>query len=134
MGRKRRFGISIPEELAIELDELVRTLGTNRSAIIRKAIEEFINDQKHYLYPHRCRGLMIVLGKPDRNKLFLVLESFKDIIHSFDHVHLGKECIEVLYINGSSERVKHLHSELMRIPGCIARYVCLCGIGKSKPK
>ncbi len=130
MGRKRRFGISIPEELAVELDELVKALGTNRSAVIKEAIEVYIRDHKHYLYPHKCKGVIIVLGRPDRSKLFLVLENYKDVIHSFDHIHLGADCVEVLFVSGYSERIKDLFIELTKIPGCLARYVSLCELSR----
>lgn len=43
------FTMRLPEELSSELDELARTLDRPRSYLIRKALEEYIEEYEDYL-------------------------------------------------------------------------------------
>ncbi len=123
MVSKKRFGVSLPCNLADQLDQLAKILGTNRSIIVREAVKEYIHDHMHYMYPHTCCGIIIVSGSIDHEKLFNILEDYHDIIHSFNHVHLDEKCIEIIFVNGDSRKIQELHKVLMSMPGCMARYI-----------
>ncbi len=121
---KRRFGISIPYILADILDELASKLGINRSSLIEKALRDFLQDHIHYLTPHQCQGIMILMGKYERTSLLPIIEKYRDIIHSYIHTHLNNICIEIIMVSGNSTRISSLHSVLERsLKGCRIKYV-----------
>lgn len=121
--RKRRFGVSIPSDLADDLEKLAKALGTDRSSIVRDALREYIHDHMHYLVPHECSGVMILMGNIDHERLHRVIEEFRDIIHSYNHTHVAGICIEILIVSGPSPRITLMHRTLVETKGCIVRYV-----------
>ncbi len=110
---KRRFGISIPEEVARDLDNLAEKLNTDRSKIVCEAVRLYIRDHIHYLFPHECRGV-ITLVSEDLNPL-KVVEEYRDVIMEFSHIHVEKICINSLIVSGSSIRIAELHKRLLEI-------------------
>ncbi|RLG86148.1 MAG: CopG family transcriptional regulator [Thermoprotei archaeon] len=123
MGRKRRFGISLPEELAEKLDTLSRKLSVDRSSLVEMALREFIHDHTHYLYEHVCRGIMIVHRHGNNEQFLAIVEKFRDIIRSYSHTHIDGVCFELLIVSGSSSRICQLHRELSLLPRCRTRYI-----------
>lgn len=124
---KRRFGISIPEEIAKDLDELASKLETDRSSIVSEAIRTYVHDHLHYLTPHKCMGLLIIFsqkGEKSYRKFFKIIEKYRDVIASYTHLHIDEKCIEVLVLSGSSGKIRDLHREFTVI-GCKARYLPL---------
>ena len=124
---KRRFGISIPEGMAKDLDELASKLETDRSSIVCEAIRAYIHDHLHYLTPHKCMGVLVIfshIGENSYRKFFKIIEKYRDVIVSYTHLHVDEKCIEVLVLSGSSERIQKLHREFIVI-GCKARYLPL---------
>ncbi len=120
---KRRFGVSLPKKLADDLEKLANVLGTDRSSIVSDALREYIHDYMHYLVPHECSGVMILMGKIDHEKLVKIIEEYRDIIHSYNHTHVGETCIETLVVSGPSERINSMHKVLMKTKGCVVRYI-----------
>ncbi|OYT47223.1 MAG: CopG family transcriptional regulator [Desulfurococcales archaeon ex4484_42] len=121
---KRRFGVSIPYVLANTLDELASKLGMNRSSLIEKALRDFLQDHIHYLTPHQCQGIMILMGKYERSALLPIIEKYRDIIHSYIHTHLNNMCIEIIMVSGNSTKISSLHSMLERsLKGCRIKYI-----------
>ncbi len=126
-GGRRRFGISIPESIARDLDELASKLKTDRSSLVCEAIRTYIHDHLHYLIPHRCVGLLIIfsgVGGDRYRGFFKVIEKYRDIIISYTHIHADNRCVDILVLSGSSERIRSLHREFIVI-GCKARYMPL---------
>lgn len=126
-NNKRRFGISIPEDMARDLDKLASKLSIDRSSIVCEAIRTYIHDHLHYLTPHKCMGVLILFSHISRNnykKFFNIIERYRDVIISYTHHHIEEKCIEVLILSGSSEKIQSLHREFMVI-GCKARYLPL---------
>ncbi|RLI07373.1 CopG family transcriptional regulator [Candidatus Bathyarchaeota archaeon] len=124
-GRKRRFGISIPEALARDLDELAEALSTDRSRLVGQAIRAFIQEHKHHVAPHFCLGLFVVVAFPGRSRMPELLEEFRDVVQGYNHFHTGGYCIEVVVVSGFSERIKALHTALLEAEGCSVRYLPL---------
>ncbi len=123
---KRRFGISITANVADVLDKLASKLGVDRSSLIEKAVRNFLLDHMHYVVPHECKGLMILTGRYGREDLLSIVESFRDVVHSYIHMHVGEMCIEILIVSGESSKIAELHSTLeSSMKGCLVRYVPL---------
>lgn len=120
MIKKKRFGISIPYDMADDLDRLAKELKCDRSSLVAEALRTFIHDHLHYITPHKCRGVIIVFGEngSDRN----LIEEFREIILSYNHYHMGKTCIETLIVDGDSSKIRELHSRLIN-KGCNIRYI-----------
>ena len=114
MSRKRRFGISIPEDVANDLDFLAEKLNVDRSKLVCEAIRTYIRDHAHYLSPHECYGV-ITLVSNDNVQLLKVIEEFKDIIREFTHIHIDEKCINALVVSGSSTKIAELHKRLLSI-------------------
>lgn len=114
MGRKRRFGISIPEDVASDLDILAEKLNVDRSKLVCEAIRTYIRDHVHYLSPHECYGVITLISN-DNIRLLRVIEEFKDIIKEFTHIHIDEKCINALVVSGSSTKIAELHKRLLDI-------------------
>jgi metal-responsive CopG/Arc/MetJ family transcriptional regulator len=55
----RVVSFKIPDDLLRELDQVVLELETNRSALLRSLIEEFLRKKKGQIKPHIGRGIKI---------------------------------------------------------------------------
>jgi len=124
-GRKRRFGISIPEALAKDLDRLAEAFSTDRSRLVDQAIRAFVQEHRHHLAPHECLGLFVVVALSGRSRMVDLLEDFRDVIQGYNHLHARGYCIEIVVVSGHSERIKALHTALLEAEGCSVRYVPL---------
>ncbi len=114
MAKKRRFGVSIPEDVASDLDSLAERLSVDRSKIVCEAIRSYVRDHIHYIHPHECYGV-ITLVSDDNVKLLKVVEEFKDIIMEFTHIHIDEKCVNSLIVSGSSLKIAELHKKLLEV-------------------
>ena len=118
---KVRFGVSLPEELGRQLDELARKVNVSRSELVEMAIKSMIADYMHYLVPHDCKGVMVALCPGDSGSE-RVVEEFSDVISTYVHSHQDNMCLEVLLLSGPSRRISELHGRLTKI-GCGVRFL-----------
>lgn len=123
MVRKRRFGVAIPKELAESLDRLASILGSDRSRVVSEALSLFVQENLHYLSPHRCRGVFVLTGSEDDPSVYGALRKFRDMIRSYNHSHVGGECVETIVVSGPSQRVTELHKALMATKHCRLKFV-----------
>ncbi len=121
-SRRRRFGISIPEDMANELDQLSSRLEIDRSSIVETALREYIHDQLYNLIEHKCTGLIVIIGSVKHGSLSSVMEEYRDIVSMYNHVHAGNQCIETIVVSGLSSRVVELYKALSSL-GCRVRYI-----------
>jgi CopG family nickel-responsive transcriptional regulator len=121
---KRRFGISIPEDLLDKLDSLSRELMVDRSSLIREMIEESIEGRSHLLTPHECTGILLVVsrGSEDAGR---ILEKYCRCIISRSHHHSEDCCVDISFVRAKSEEILKLERELRRIKGVSERYIPL---------
>ncbi len=120
---KRRFGISIPEELAKYLDILADILRTDRSRLVCEALEKYIHDHMDYIAPHECYGVMTIAGLTNSAQLMEIIEENRDVICGYTHTHTKGECIELIIVSGPSSRIAELHRRFLEIPKCRVRYM-----------
>lgn len=121
---KRRFGISIPDELLEKLDSLSRELEVSRSLLIEELINDVIEERSHLLKPHRCRGILIVISRVPEGAT-RVLERYASCIVSRSHHHSEGCCIDVSFVEADSSEIMSLRKELKRIKGVSERYLPL---------
>ncbi len=127
MAGKRRFGVSIPEELASQLDVLASIMGRDRSSIVAEALRTYIHDHVHLTKPHRCRGVLIIWSPRGKTSTELrrIVEEYSDVITGHLHSHLDDYCVDVLLVAGGSERIADLARRASSLPSCTARYIPL---------
>ncbi len=118
---RRRFGVSIDEELAEKLDRLAEKAGMDRSRVVEEALRVFLGDHDHMSFEHECSGV-IVASCPDPSGGQEASEEFRDIVRSVIHSHAGGACIEILVVSGDSTRIARLYSTLAS-RGCRPRFV-----------
>lgn len=125
---KRRFGISIPDELLERIDSLSRELMVSRSSLIEELIKDVIEERSHFLKPHRCRGILIVVSRVPEGAS-RVLEKYNSCIVSRSHHHSEGCCIDVSFVEADSDEIINLRRELKKVKGVSERYVPLVCIG-----
>ena len=129
MSRRRRFGVSIPEDLAHKLDTLAEIMGIDRSSLVGKAVENLVEEYEHYVREHICQGVMVIVQGDNaiRPRLSELLEEYSDIVLLSFHYHVGGRCLEVAVVKGFSRRIAEMHSRLEKI-GCKVRYIPLARV------
>lgn len=113
-----RISISAPTDLVEEFDAVVKNIGYDRSKAIQQAMKNFLTEYKWtqsrakpvagvvvFIYNHETTGL--------EDKLIDTQHHYASIINSTLHLHLGKEdCLQIVAVKGSSERIQNLSQEL----------------------
>ena len=122
-ARKRRFGVSIPEDLADKLDKLSIALNMDRSSIVREALREYVHDHLHYIVPHQCVGVLVIVGADGCVRKLAAFEQFKGLVTSYNHVHVDGSCLEVVVVSGDSSEIAKLHRTLSGLRNCTVRYI-----------
>jgi CopG family nickel-responsive transcriptional regulator len=123
MATVERFGVSIEEELLTWFDAMVKARGySSRSEAIRDLIRremirhEWDNPEGEVIgtvtivYEHHAHELA--------NMLADVQHQFHDCIICSSHIHLDHDnCLEVVIVRGSSQRVKTIADTLTSLRG-----------------
>ncbi len=121
---KRRFGVSIPADIADDLDELARLTGSDRSSLVAEALRQFIHDHLHYMVKHKCMGVLISVKTRTVHSKGSLIDEFEDIVKNYIHHHMGNLCIEIFFVMGDSEKIVELHNRLRKITPHV-RYIPL---------
>ncbi len=121
---KRRFGVSIPADIADDLDELARLTGSDRSSLVAEALRQFIHDHLHYMVKHKCMGVLISVKTRTVHGKGSLIDEFEDIVKNYIHHHMGNLCIEIFFVMGDSEKIVKLHNRLRKITPHV-RYIPL---------
>lgn len=120
--RKARFGVSLPADLARELDRASRRLGSTRSSIVEEALRSYLSELEHLEEPHECRG--VILATCRGANAGEVASNYKDIVVGHLHVHLMGDCTDIIAVAGPSSSIEMLVRDL-RSQGCSTRYTPL---------
>lgn len=117
MTKKRRFGISLSEDLAKKLDAICSAMKVSRSSFIQDAIEYGIKAHLHYTVEHYCEGVMIAIW-PSSEKNFeeieKTLEKHREIVDFSTHLHSKGNCILIATLKGPSSSITELHTDLKK--------------------
>jgi len=112
---KKRFGVSLPSELAYKLDEIANLIGSDRSSIVAEALNQYIHEHEHYMSEHECAGAIISVSPQDAHSEIIAIDEFRDIVKHYAHYHVENMCIELFIVVGSSERILQLHNRVRKI-------------------
>lgn len=117
-----KFGIYVPEELMRELEDLMKSLGIkNKSLIFREALRLFISEHKWRAGGSILGVISVVYDREARgidSKLTDIQHDYLNEIVSALHIHIDrKNCMLVLTLKGSSERVKSLLTRIIKLKG-----------------
>jgi CopG family nickel-responsive transcriptional regulator len=107
------ISLSLPEELLNELDEVLgEKHSATRSEVIRQAVRNYITEYNKLdnLKGEVIATITVLYEKAEKNEeLFQVQHEFGDMITAYLHSHLTEaNCLEVLVVKGSSQRLKNL--------------------------
>ncbi len=133
-----RISITIPSELLRQFDDFYRKKGyTKRSEAVRDAIRQFINEQ---LWIEEQIGrvfatITLIYNHHKMKNTDLVNEvqhKYLDIIRATMHIHIDHErCLEVIAVEGDSEKVKTLAKRFVSMPGCEIVKLTVAGHSKN---
>jgi len=126
MVRYVKTGVALPEDVAHEFDEVLRSLGvTSRSQGVRMAIRNFIA-----LNTWRVGGEANVVGvilvhynheKHDVDEILTDIQhEFLDVIVSSLHIHITKEeCLQVIAVKGNVNSIRRLSEKISGVRGVL---------------
>ncbi|MEB3844723.1 MAG: ribbon-helix-helix domain-containing protein [Desulfurococcales archaeon] len=120
---KSRFGISIDKSVAERLSRLAEVLGVDRSRLVEEAVRQYLDDHKHMLVPHECRGIIVGLC-PDNIAVASKVRDYKDIVSSHMHIHIDGKCIDIIVVQGPSRIIGKLYASLEH-DNCKTRFLPL---------
>ena len=123
---KKRFGISIDEDLYVKINEIAKKLGVERSRVVEDAIRSYITDLEHFIKEHRCSGL-IVVESPEGEGMEIekILANHKAVVVNYTHHHVENRCIYTIIVHGESSKLANLYSEIARVRCSSRRYIPL---------
>lgn len=108
----RRFGVSLPREVAEFLDRLSQELGVTRSQVISEALQNYMAYAKtHESDGHTCFGVTLALAR-DTGAIEDILEQSKKIIINYNHIHMDNKCLLILVLRGDGEEVARLNAQI----------------------
>ncbi|MEM0046862.1 MAG: hypothetical protein QW039_01010 [Fervidicoccaceae archaeon] len=126
MARKRRFGISLSEDLAEKLDSICTVLKVTRSSFIQDTVQQGINSHMHYLSEHNCEGIIIAIWPSSwerGSEVEKIMEKFSEIVTFNTHIHSYGKCVLLASLKGSSKTIASLHTELKKLGKISVQYI-----------
>lgn len=122
MEKLYRFGISIPEELIKEFDDLIKGKSyTNRSEAIRDLIRQELVTKSWESNSEVAGAITLVYDHHKRelvNKIVSLQHKFQKIIVSTQHIHLDHDfCLEIIAVRGKAKQLQILSNSLRAIKG-----------------
>lgn len=136
MLKTTRVSISLPDELLKSFDEVVEKTGQrNRSAGIGAAMREYVTSNTWVNEEGNISGAVLVTFDHDsrgiNDALTSVQHNYGDVISASMHLHLdARNCLEIIAVRGSAERVKRLARELSGKKGILNLKVVASGHDK----
>ncbi|AZQ15284.1 CopG family ribbon-helix-helix protein [Halorubrum sp. PV6] len=116
-----RTSFNIPDDVVAEFDEVWQEEGLdNRSRAAREAIQEYI--ESHSRLEKLSEDVIALVAFDYRHHeviedLHGVQHEYQDVILNTSHTHQGEWCLESLFCQGSSQRVRELTYQLRNFDG-----------------
>jgi len=118
-----RFTVSVPGNLAKQLDQMTREKGfTNRSLAVAGMIRDQLVEHRQNTGDHEIAGTITLVYDHHKQHVQAALTDIQhdhhDLIISTLHVHLDHHnCLEVLVVRGKAGTVKKIADELIASKG-----------------
>ncbi len=123
MERIVRIGVSLPENLLKRFDHILERRGySSRSEGIRDAIRNYITEFEWLeqekgervgvvtvVYDHSVKGIT--------DSILEIQHFYSEVISSTMHVHLGRNCLEVILVRGKTEEIREIAEKLISLKG-----------------
>jgi CopG family nickel-responsive transcriptional regulator len=116
-----RTSFSIPDAVIEEFDQVWQDEGLdNRSRAVREAMQEYI--ESHSRLEDLDKDVIALIAFDYRHhevigELHGVQHDYQDVILNTSHTHQGEWCLESLFCQGASERVRELAYQLRDFDG-----------------
>lgn len=116
---KKRFGVSIPSEIAEEVNKLAMAQSKDRSAIIADAIEEYLHRAQHLIkVEHICKGAVLVYERSAKSRSLLripsMLERYGEVVIGYSLLRTGEGALFVALVKGESDVLAQIIDELSK--------------------
>ena len=133
-----RFSVSLPAELARELDEMTAQKGySNRSLAIGDMVRAHLVEHRKNIGGEIAGTITLLFDhhKPQLQRLLTdVQHDHADLIISTLHVHLDHDnCLEVLVVRGTAESVRALADGLIATKGVKHGRLTVTATGEDLP-
>jgi CopG family transcriptional regulator, nickel-responsive regulator len=122
-NRVVRFTVSVPGDLARQLDRMTREKGyANRSTAVAGMIRDQLVEHRQNTGDHELAGTITLVYDHHKQHVQAALTDIQhdhhDVIISTLHVHLDHHnCLEVLVVRGKAGMVKKIADELIAAKG-----------------
>ena len=132
MKDKKRFGVSIPLDIAIQLDRVASSTGRDRSSIVVGALREYLHEDLHSgELEHSCSGVIIYFGALSLSDI--PGNELTPLVKSLCIVKLHGGYVTVLFVEGRYSAIMSLRKALSKAAkkAGLTRYVPLyCSYGR----
>ena len=134
-----RFSVSVPKELAKQLDRMAREKGyDNRSLAVADMIRAHLVDHRQNLGDQEIAGTITLVYDHHKQHVQAALTDIQhdhhDVIVSTLHVHLDHHnCLEVLVVRGKAGLIKRIADELIAAKGVKHGKLTVTTSGKDLP-
>ena len=134
-----RFSISLPLELARQLDRMARERGyDNRSLAVADMIRAQLVEHRQKLGNHEIAGTITLVydhHKPHLQKTLTAIQhDHHEVIVATLHIHLDHDhCLEVLAVRGRARLIKHIADRLIATKGIKHGKLTVTSTGKDLP-
>lgn len=108
----KRFGVSLPTELAEAVDKLSQELGVTRSDVVANAVQEYLEARKSHA-DHECIGVVLALAD-DMSDLGDVIEGNRDYLLAYTHMHVEGKCLAIAVVKGNGGQLQRIAMELSK--------------------
>jgi CopG family nickel-responsive transcriptional regulator len=134
-----RFSISLPKELAAQLDRMAREKGyDNRSLAVADMVRAQLVEHRQRMDRREIAGTITLVydhHKPHvQETLTDIQHDQHDLIVAMLHVHLDHDnCMEVLAVRGQARAVRSIADELIAAKGVKHGKLTVTSTGKDLP-
>ena len=134
-----RFTVSVPRELAKQLDRMTREKGyDNRSLALADLIRASLVEHRQNYGDHDIAGTITLVYDHHKQHVQAALTDIQhdhhEVILSTLHVHLDHDnCLEVLAVRGKARTVKKIADELIAAKGVKHGKLTVTTSGKDLP-
>jgi CopG family nickel-responsive transcriptional regulator len=124
MSELVRFSVAVPEDLLMQIDNLVarRGLAKNRSEVIRDLIRDALVDEEWDDPLQEIVGTLTIVFDHHtsdlQNKLDQIQHAHHQMIISAMHIHLdAHNCLETIVLRGRSDAIRTIAESILGVKG-----------------